>query len=381
MLTIVKQCVLSICLVLFISAPVRAESALLGSLWESGGISGLLLSLDYGDVDGDGVNDIVYVSRGKLALLEFQEKEFKEKLTLKSGNNREFHRVHLGDWDQDGVIEVLVNGFIRDRVYSWLYRVEGKNFVLEQEFDKLLMPLSLGTGQNLYTQSMHGKWQWSDDINVLKLKNGKWQEEKTQIRVNRGIGGGARPLFAITAFDGNLISLGGDHKLTVRKPNGKKVWKSSMHYGMAIDYLDIKEKDPLGIKRENRFYIPSRMLVKDKNLLVIKNDGYLKSIVGTLPNIKSSQLLTLVWTAGGFQELKTTPRLNGAITDIRFIDFDKDGMDELMVSYLMKKSGYFEAYRGYSTVIAVIPTGLAPKVQPSSETTNPNSQDPEAPKS
>ncbi|HLD45585.1 MAG TPA: hypothetical protein VJC18_09125 [bacterium] len=313
------------------------------------------MSFDYADVTGDHVVDIVYVTRHELIVGQFEEKAISQVATKSFGLKTTLHRVNLGDWDQDGVIEMLINGFVRGRAITWLYRVEGGLFVLEQEFDKLILPLQFARGTGLYVQAQQSGWEWSDRLGKMVIKNGKWEEESTSYQLQKGIGGGTLPLFSYAAFGNDLVAMTSEQRIWHSDTLGKKLWKSPMSYGSAVDYVDVAEKDILGMQRAGRFFIAPRLSVNDHRLLLIKNDGYLNSLLGTMPDIKSSELVLLDKTGVGFQEKKVSTRFAGIITDAKFIDFDGDGSAEVMISFLPKKGGYLEGYVGYEGMMAVLP--------------------------
>jgi hypothetical protein len=341
-------------MVFFCSPLVFAGDFLLGSSWESGEVKDTVMSFDFNDVNNNHVHDIVYCSRDKIVVSEFGDNQIKPLAQKKAGMKTAFHRVTIGDWDEDGTLEILINGFVRSRAHSWLYRIEGNQFVLEQEFESLIMPLTFTQGERLYSQQMSGKWQWASSLQKLGLQKGKWVKLNDVIKVNRGIGGHAPSLYAAIIFDDSIVTIRDDHKIVMRDKQGKKAWLSSMNYGGSADYIDINATDALGLVKQKRFLIPPRMRVHQGELMVVKNNSYLNNFVGNVPNVKSSQIVTLAKMRLGFQEKKITSRLPGVITDIKILDLNMDGQPEAMVSFLVKRAGYLDAYAGYTSVLAVI---------------------------
>ncbi|MBU0506124.1 VCBS repeat-containing protein, partial [bacterium] len=335
------------------SSLVFAGDFLLGSSWESGEVKDTVMSFDFDDVNNNYDHDIVYCSYDKIVVSEFGDNKLKVLAQKKAGMKTQFHRVTIGDWDEDGTKEILINGFIRSRAYSWLYRIENNQFVLEQEFEALVMPLTFQKKEQLYSQQMSGKWQWASAIQKMGLQQGKWAKLDEVIKVNHGIGGHAPSLYAATTYNDFIVSLRDDNKLIMRDKQGKKTWLSSMNYGGSADYIDMSDTDALGLVKQKRFLIPPRMRVQQDELMVVKNNSYLNDFVGNVPNVKSSQIVTLAKMRIGFQEKKITSRLPGVITDIKIVDLNMDVIDEAMVSFLIKKAGYLDAYAGYTSVLAV----------------------------
>lgn len=341
--------------VIGLSTPAQARM-FADSLWESPKLDETVLSAGFGDVDQDFAYDLVFLSRGRLSAARFTDVGFKVFAKLHSGAVEEFHRVSVGDFDGDAVSEVLLNGFRRGEVFSRLYRVAGKKFVLKQEFNALVLPFVLNGRNTLLSQSVHPPWRWGHDFTELTFDGGKFVAGKGP-RIYRGIGDQSQSLFALVGMGENLLELSGENRLRVWSPAGKRLWQSGLSYGGAYDFAEFDGRDPLGVNSDLRYFIPPRMAFEpfSQTLQVVKNDGYIKSLVGAIPVMKSAQIVSLRWDGERLQETATLPHHDGAITDVVAVDFNQDGLRELLVVFLVRKLGYLDALRTQDSIIAVLP--------------------------
>lgn len=199
-----------------------------------------------------------------------------------------------------------------------------------------------------------------------------------------------------------------------------KKWTSGGDYGGSVYYLDLKIKNFLNQIENNRFFIPvgfhhnqkwsrwvhpslpskycpdpaliveeekkskekNKKKVEAKNseaedlptclpygwipqphpgkklkLYVMKNSGYLKNVVGAVPSIKHSQMVRLTWTGHGFQEDWNSPRLDGAISDFVVLDWDSDGREDILASFILRDGGYWDTLKQQDSLLVVLKPG------------------------
>lgn len=331
-----------------------------GSLWESPIISDAVISIASADLNQDLNNDIVYLTKKKIIVASLIGEKLTTLSTKVAGTQTEYHRVSAGDWDGDGQAEILVNMMVRDRVVSELYHLEKNKLVLVHDFDSLVMPLVFDDGEALYSQYMYGIWSWASEIQRVDAKTFAKQKK---IKIRSGIGNNLISLWSMRAMDGRLVYLQDDNKLEVIDQRGQKYWRSGMTYGGSVDAVEFETKDAMGLSTESRYPIETRFCLDaaSATLFVIKNDVYIGSVLGTVPNVKSSQLIGLSWSDAGFQEKWQSGRYDGALSDLQVIDFDQDGLNEILVAFLVHNHGYLDAYSGnQNTVMALLPVPILP---------------------
>ncbi|MBF0103837.1 MAG: VCBS repeat-containing protein [Deltaproteobacteria bacterium] len=331
------------------------HQAFAGSLWESPLMEGAVMSLAYGNVNGDLIPDILYCTSHKIVAGSFDAGLYQPYAAHKLGSDTACHRISLGDWDHNGARDVLVNVSSGDRFLSALYRVNGDHFVLTQEFDTLVMSVGENGAEDLLSQAWFGQGRWAGMAQKLVYKNQTWVTTNEQLVLSRGLSNNPLSLMTLTRQDNRSVFMTQDHKILVQDHHAKKIWESGMTYGSVVDYIKLNTPDPLGLNRANIFPIPPRMASTGNHLFVIKNDDYLKSIIGK-PNIKAGSLVSLEWVEGvGFRERHTSPRYEGALTDLNVVDTNGDGVKEILAAFLVRKMGYLDAYQGQVSQIVILP--------------------------
>lgn len=370
------------------------------ALWEGELVSGAVLSVAVGDVDGDG--------RGNLVVLDEQKAVVYASLdvlgalaTLTAKKHRQFHRVWVADVDGDGIAEVLINGFQNDSIFSTLYRVQDGDFKLWQDFyGKIVipwgnspptsLPYTQRGGDDLLSQDQKGRWAWSQVLSGLHWNKDQF-EETQKLRLKNGVGWQRVSLFDVAGLEGHLVINRNDGTLELAK-DGKALWRSGMKYGGAVDAIKFNSRDPMGIVREERFGIAPRLLARTvvekimpitkaipdlphKNrktslpeevpqpvlmprgseLIAVRNDGFLEGVIGKFARMKSAEIVQLEWTGKILHEKQVSRRFDGAISDMAVLDFDGDGLkNEILVSFWVRQGGMLETMAPKKSVLAVI---------------------------
>lgn len=330
-------------------------------LFESAKIPDTVLSVQWVDFDQDGQQDLIYLTKENVVFTHVNKSsgELKTILQLKAKSFEEFHRLSVADFNQDGELEFLVNGFSAKNIVSWIFVLNGKNLEQKQVVNSLVLPFNLTGTTQLYAQNMYQGFRWSKKIHQLKW-DGKKYTENALVDLKKGIGQETASLFSLLGLGESQIEITSDGKLElIKTATGQTLWRSGVDYGGAYDFVENQNRDPLGVKTNQRFFIQPRFLWQNQagqnKIIIVKNEGYLKAAVGAVPAMKYAQLVSLDLQNDRLQELKVSPRVDGAITDIQWVDFDNNGTLELTAVILVRKLGYWDSLRKQDSVIIVLP--------------------------
>lgn len=364
----VNLCVLLLCVV---AGACLAPQSVFGRLFpesivETNSLPESLVSAQIGDLDGDGQDEVITVSASHLQILRLDAAGRLQKLAEhKSPKNRSLHRIWLADVDEiPHTLEILVAVFQGAQVHTEVFQFVEAKLHIKQSLQSLVIAHKLQGLATLWGQDLHSGWRWSHQIQTIK--SGSLLRVANRTPFFAGVGTAVPSLLALASLDEGFALLEGDGRLNILDSKGKGVWRSGMTYGGAYDYAQTLERDGLGISRENRFFIPPRLVYDSlaKRLYAVHNEGYVKNVIGAIPAMKWAQVSTLGLEGQRLNEIATLPRVDGAITDLQLLDFNLDGVQDLLITVLLRKLGMLDSLRDQESVLVVLPVGTASGVLP-----------------
>lgn len=346
----------------FHSGTALAGTVFLDAAWQSAEIDGPVYGSTLADVNGDGARDVVTVLRKRAVVHSLAvDGSLMPLVTVAAGVGEDFHRVFAGDFNRDGEIEILLDGFAREKPFARLVAIRGGQQVVTQEFKALVTPLFWQGEERLFSQTMRGRGEWAQFFSLLEWQGTAYQTSQNGIRIAEGVGSNSVSLFAVTGLGDKLAILMDDGFLVVTDASGKKIWRSGLRYGGALDTLSFEDKDPLGMKRVEELPVMPRLgvLRGGSALVVPKNLGFLPAAIGAFSNMRAAQYSVLEWTEGGFQERKASPNYDGAISDVEVVDNDGDGIkNEILLTLWSRKGGVLETSQPKKSLLTVVPSGF-----------------------
>ena len=114
------------CLVVLIGFDVSATALFKDSLWQSKIISYPVVSVEYGDLNGDEKKEMIYLTGRELVVMDSYLGMGQTFAKKRWGIKHKLHRMAVGDWDGDGLNEVLVTGFVHGRIFTEVYYLQGR---------------------------------------------------------------------------------------------------------------------------------------------------------------------------------------------------------------------------------------------------------------
>ncbi|MDR1871700.1 MAG: VCBS repeat-containing protein [Deltaproteobacteria bacterium] len=333
------------------------------SLWRSGYIPERLVGLDIGDVDRDGLNELVYVTPHNVYLSRRSGPLLEQLATFKTEDNVNIVSVDLFDVDNDGRKEIVVSAQYNEQTAS--------SFILAFDGTKALKILAKGitwyvrvtgsgaakrlTGQKPATTSAE---PYSGKPNYLEYRDGKVKSVGV-VQLPRHI----------NLYNFNIGNLGvqntrliaavksTDEHLTLYDTGGGKVWESHDDYAGTANSIILPTYREQAIQQE---FLPSRIIIDD-----IDNDGANEVIVaknnqGGAPFMKNLRTFNSgVIEARKFNNLSLVPFFNsanllpGPAVDYALMDFDNNGTKDLVVGVVIE-SGSGLMQDGRSIIVGYI---------------------------
>ncbi len=300
-----------------------------------------IISLVVEDIDGDGIVEVVTVSSNSLKIFHYDRGITQELTEYRFKPGLQVHAVNTADMDGDGGVEIYLSAVEDERFASMILRwLPPDGFqVIGENLRWALRPLDIpGEGRVLAGQagaSLDPSFL-APELFLLNFNvaTGAIHRDK-QLSLPTGVnlfdfvyadvdGDGASETVAVT---GNL-------KLAVYDRHNKLIWLSENDFGGSKTYLGSRwrqdntvfsgNSSPDGESYLRLSYVPVRLIAKDLN-----NDGKAEIISAQnslstfrmLKNLRSfsgGKVVCLSWSGYGLQELWTTDKLDGYVSDFAF---------------------------------------------------------------
>lgn len=301
-----------------------------------------IVAMDVGDLDGDGMQEMVSASKTEVQVFHFKEGIFESIGKYDLRPTFKIHAVTLADLDGDKKSEIYISANERFRISSLIMTWSAKDGIrtLTEDIPWYLRPVFMpGGGMVLLGQGA------SSDATKGYLGNGVFRlvAEGKPTAFRRGP---RLPLpdsinlfdFAWADLDGNkvveTVAVNHNEKLLVYDGENKLIWVSDHNFGGSQNYIgpsrsETNSRDSanaaidLDADRELSF-LPTRIIARD-----IDGDGKQEIIVGRnkrdsytfLRNYRSysgGDIACLSWQDSGLKEVWHTNTIPGYVADYSF---------------------------------------------------------------
>ena len=339
-----------------------------------------MVSMDVGDVDGDGQFDVVMADTSKIYVYHLQNNRLVEFASVEMPARSKVHSVNLGDLDRNGRAEVYISAADDFLPHSWAYEWSGSS--LDMILDDL--PWYIRTldipGEGTVLLGQHGGQSSLLLPGIFKLmKNGSKVIPEERIPMPDYInlfefvlgditGDGAREIIAISRAD----------RLYVTRQNGYVLWVSDDYYGgtsryigedydqvggregrVGLDLSSMNSSDVIGMEGSGkRIFIPSRMIIMDVNndgindVVVNKNLSTAARHVEGYKRYKSGELHAMTWNGIGLDGIWQTKKIDGYIPDFQFLPLPGEkNRAKLFVGLVLSRGWTSSFTKGESTIL------------------------------
>ena len=330
--------------------------------WMSQKISTEFKGMSIGDVNNDGLNEIVVIDKNTVYIYQKAEKELKLIEKIKGNSYDNYIAVDVADINRNGVPEIIVTSLNNSLLDSFVLEFkDGKYVKIASDIRWFLrvidtssgMPMMLGQGYGL------GK-PFDTPIYEMIWKDGKYiNDQKMKIPLGLSIYGltidnlsigGSEKIFALDELDylyviektnkslGRLTSIG--------FTSAELIWKSDEVFGGSNNYFENIENNsnPTDNDKERYAYANLRILTFDTNkdgkkeIIIAKNLSSTGRIFKKLKLFSSSEIYNLEWDGMGMAENWHTKKINGYIADYCIKDIDNDGKPEIVLALVQSVS-------------------------------------------
>ena len=339
-----------------------AETINRKEFWMSQKIPTEFKGMAIGDVNNDGLNEIVAIDKNSVYIYQKVEKELRLLQKIKGNSYDNYVAVDIADINRNGTPEIIVTSLNDALLDSFVLEFkDGKYVKIASDIRWFLRVIDTSSGIPLLLGQDYGSDKpFNTPIYEIVWRDGKYvSDQKMKIPLglsiygltidNLGIGGSEK-IIALDDLDylyvteKTIKSLG---RLTsIGFTSDELIWKSDDVYGGSNNYLEnIENKsNPTDSDKERYAYANLRILTFDTNkdgkkeIIIVKNLSSSGRIFKKLKLFTASEIYNLEWDGMGMAENWHTKKINGYVADYCIKDIDNDGKQEIVLA-LVQSTG------------------------------------------
>ena len=314
--------------------------------WKSPTFSINITGLDCGDVNGDGLNEIVYSDTTTVFVAKAENDRLITIAHYEGLVSSQIKTIGLLDLNRNGVPEIFVTSQDRKRAHSLILEMRGNRLApIVQDFPYYMRKLYLADGPVIVAQKSGTSETFYGGLKVIRYSGGQYTTSG-----NLGAPDKANVFnFAQADLEGNgqyqYIVVDDDNYLNILSGSGEMLWRSKNHYcgtsisiqrtevGFAGDNLGRDKDDLPGL------FLPSPILITDldkdgkKEILVAENEeSFAAKLLSRYRNFKHCTMHSLSYGQLSLKENWRTRELTGGMVGYCVEDFDNNGKQDLLLA-------------------------------------------------
>ena len=340
----------------FITAP---ESPGKKGFWMSPKYGTEFKGVDIGDVNGDGLNEVVVIDNTNVYIYQKNANEFKLLKKITGGNYDKYLGVDIADVNGNGIPEIFVTSINRQTIDSFVLEHRNGNYeVIAKGLNYMMRVINTSGTPRLLGQILSSNQQnvFINPIQTIAWENGKYVlSEKMQIPQGLSVYG-----LTVDAVDGTGI----DRVLTFDENDYLRIYEKT--YKLLIHLKKVTGSPELIWRSDEQFggsnsiftpafasgtrsmtdapdaiYMNPRILTYDlnqdgkKEVLVVKNISATGRVLKNMPLFTSSEVYSLEWDGVGLSEVWRTKKISGYVADYQIRDIDNDGQNEIVLALVL----------------------------------------------
>ncbi|MFH1146127.1 MAG: FG-GAP-like repeat-containing protein [Pseudomonadota bacterium] len=311
--------------------------------WKSQDLPLVMRGLEVSDLDNDGREEIAIITQTDIWVFKHGGERLAEFKQIKGEATYNLLSLDAGDMNGNGIPEIYVSNLTSGTPDSFVLEWNGSDFVRIAEH----MPwhLSLvtldGRTRTALCQEKGTDAPFKPEVYTLQ-----WKNRRIEIGAPVSLPAGANVFNFVRADvdrDGPLETAMIDDagRLRIYSASGKLLGKSEERYGQGLGFFTTNPARSPN-EPEERYYIPARMSLADSDkdgsmeIIINKNLSGSAKVFRNLKEYSNSLIYSLGWDGTGLSENWKTRELSGAICDYRMTGPDDKGGHELFLGIVLE---------------------------------------------
>lgn len=314
--------------------------------------------MDIGDVDGDGLNEVVLIDDNNVYIYRHDGGRFELLKTVSGGNYDNYLSVDVADINRNGRAEIFVSNIRGELLDSFVIEYENGAYKQIASGLRWFMRSIASSPEPVVvaqSKSIDSPYNTAFDSPIYKLswRDGSYEKGR-QMAVPRGL-----PVYGLNVdsldYSGILrvVALDEyDHICVYRKTtkplseihviggSDELLWKSDEVYGGSTTYFKAgtEQRKSYEPGSPDKVYVRSRILISDtdhdgrKEVVIVRNMSSIGRILKNLKVYNRSEICSLAWDGIGLQEKWKTKKIQGYVADYQLKDIDNDGQNEIVLA-------------------------------------------------
>ncbi|MBE9547567.1 MAG: VCBS repeat-containing protein [Proteobacteria bacterium] len=311
--------------------------------------------MDIGDVNNDGLNEVVVIDNHNVMIYQKREKTFKLLQKIEGKHYDNYLAVDVADINNNGTPEIIVTSIRRKTLDSFVLEFKDGKFKKVASNLRWFMRVIDSTGSPLLLgQKLGIENPFGPPIYNIVWRSGKYVEGR-RMKIPEGLSvygltidslgiSKKERIIALDEFDHLCIFEKTDKPLSKVKVFGGSdefLWKSDDVFGGSNNCIELpgtRGGDEDAADEEDVTFINVRILTYDinndgkKEIIMVKNLSSVGRIFKNLKVFTASEIYNLEWDGLGLLENWRTRKINGYVADYQFKDVDNDGQNEVVLA-------------------------------------------------
>jgi TolB-like protein len=341
----------------FINAPQPLDRQ---GFWMSQKIPTQFKGMDIGDVNNDGIKEVVVIDDFNVMVYQKKNRDFILLKKIEGKNYEKYLSVDVADINGNGIPEIIVTRLNQSYLNSFVLEFKNDKYeVIAAKLGYFLRIIETPEGEPLLMgQSLGMQNPFDTPICEMIWKNGAYQTGK-KLQIPEGLSvysvslinfteSGSDKILAID--DGDYISIYAKTDKPLTKVNAfggspEYLYRSDEVFGGTNNLFDITTKQTADGSVKKNYYINLRTFSFDTNkdgkkeLIIVKNLSSSGRYFDNVKSFSSAEIYDLEWDGMGFVENWRTRKINGYVCDYQFKDIDNDGQKEVVLALVLSVGG------------------------------------------